>query len=218
VDEQHGLSAQVTDHPVESGKNTSDHVRALPATITIQGVISNTPVVLPADGVDQARTAQIQVEGPPVPLNGLFPGGIALPGVNIGGFATNLPRQRATVQGFDREFDRVLAARQSLELINAQGILVTIVTTFKTYYSMAFESISFQRNKDLGNAVTVSLQAKEVLVGQVNAAAVPAIQTTKADTGHKPTQPVEKEKAANRTLLHTLFGNEADGASIEEDL
>jgi hypothetical protein len=208
VKETHELSAQVTDHPVESGSNLTDHIRTLPARISLQGIISNTPIVVPVDGADSARGIQVLVEGAQptilVPFGGRVPLG--------------LPRQQASVLGFDRQFDRVLVARQQLELINQRGILVSIVTTFKTYYSMAFESISFDRDKDTGNAVSVQLSAKEVLIGQVTSASVPAIATSKKDTGHKPAAPVEKEKASNRTMLHTMFGDEADGASIEEDL
>lgn len=37
-------SADVTSHPVEQGADVSDHVRAQPLDIKIEGVISNTPI------------------------------------------------------------------------------------------------------------------------------------------------------------------------------
>lgn len=35
---------QVTDHPIEEGANPSDHRRVLPVALTIEGVLTNTPL------------------------------------------------------------------------------------------------------------------------------------------------------------------------------
>lgn len=45
VNEAHERSAAVTQHPVEQGVNITDHVRPEPATISIDGVVSGTPLV-----------------------------------------------------------------------------------------------------------------------------------------------------------------------------
>ncbi len=42
--ETHELSAETTEHPIEEGADVTDHVRILPDQITIEGVVSNTPV------------------------------------------------------------------------------------------------------------------------------------------------------------------------------
>ena len=42
------LTAEVTDFPVEQGSAITDHVRPMNGTITLEGVISNTPFVLPS--------------------------------------------------------------------------------------------------------------------------------------------------------------------------
>ncbi|MCP4570674.1 MAG: hypothetical protein GY841_24075 [FCB group bacterium] len=46
VSENHTMSAEVTEHPVEEGSDIADHIRLGPREIEIVGVISNTPVVL----------------------------------------------------------------------------------------------------------------------------------------------------------------------------
>ena len=38
------LTNEVTSHPVESGSEVSDHVRARPVTLTIEGIVSDTPI------------------------------------------------------------------------------------------------------------------------------------------------------------------------------
>lgn len=40
----HVGEVEVTDHPVEEGADVSDHVRPLPERLTIDGIISNTPL------------------------------------------------------------------------------------------------------------------------------------------------------------------------------
>lgn len=42
ISESHSFSAEISDHPVESGQSIVDHVRSLPVTLMIDGIISNT--------------------------------------------------------------------------------------------------------------------------------------------------------------------------------
>jgi len=46
LSESHSRSAQVTEHPVEGGAVVSDHIIADPAEITINGVVTNSPIYL----------------------------------------------------------------------------------------------------------------------------------------------------------------------------
>lgn len=45
VQETHGKSAKVTEHPVEDGSTISDHIISQPDTISINGIVSNHPLV-----------------------------------------------------------------------------------------------------------------------------------------------------------------------------
>lgn len=44
LSETHSASVEVTDHPVESGASVSDHARALPEQLTIEGLVTNNPL------------------------------------------------------------------------------------------------------------------------------------------------------------------------------
>jgi hypothetical protein len=46
ISESHSFSAEISEHPVESGESIVDHVRNLPITLTIDGLITNTPMNL----------------------------------------------------------------------------------------------------------------------------------------------------------------------------
>ena len=47
VTEEHGADNEVTAHPVEEGAAVVDHIRQQPDTITLEGIVTNTP--LPTD-------------------------------------------------------------------------------------------------------------------------------------------------------------------------
>jgi hypothetical protein len=61
ISEQHQGDVEVTEHPVEFGANIVDHARPKPEQVTLEGLISNTPITL-----GQARrivsTAGVAVE------------------------------------------------------------------------------------------------------------------------------------------------------------
>ena len=44
VTETHTSTATVTEHPVESGSNITDHIRPEPVQLSVNGIITNTPI------------------------------------------------------------------------------------------------------------------------------------------------------------------------------
>lgn len=56
VKEEHGFENEITEHPVEQGADIVDHVRARPIVVTLEGVVSDTPV---QDFVRASRTAAL---------------------------------------------------------------------------------------------------------------------------------------------------------------
>lgn len=60
VQETHVANVEVTKHPVEQGAAISDHAREEPETVTIEGLVSNTPI-----GEAERRAAGDQVKGQP---------------------------------------------------------------------------------------------------------------------------------------------------------
>lgn len=62
VSEEHGFPSEVTSHPVEQGPDISDHIRNLPEEITLESIVSDTPIGEVA--ADPSR----QAAGPDAPL------------------------------------------------------------------------------------------------------------------------------------------------------
>lgn len=56
ISEGHRSPAQVTTNPVEVGLNVTDHIRALPARLTIRGMVSNSPLGRPGLLLDPEPT------------------------------------------------------------------------------------------------------------------------------------------------------------------
>lgn len=58
ISETHDANVEVTDHPVESGFNVTDHARPQPETVKIDGYISNTPIPFGAASPRMVSTTQ----------------------------------------------------------------------------------------------------------------------------------------------------------------
>lgn len=66
VREEHTLENEVTVHPVEDGADVTDHIRRKPSPLTIEGVVSDTPIgdvaLLRSDTVLPSREALEHIE------------------------------------------------------------------------------------------------------------------------------------------------------------
>jgi|SRR6185503_3872212 len=200
--ERHASPATITDHPVESGANTSDHIRPEPETLSLQGVVSNTPILLPTDHTDGASKIQVEVEGVgpsvrvPLPIAGALIGNIPLPGLTPKGH----------VLGFSPDFDRVAAVYEELLKIRNSGTLVGIITTLREYENMGIAMIEVLRDANSGNILALSLEFKEVQFGSTEEVPVPIIPRGKADKGTKAPKLSAPGGAERASALYNAFG------------
>lgn len=151
VREGHDLQAEVTEHPVESGANIADHIRPLPATLAIDGIVTNHPIELPGSHVEGARQRanSIEIEAEPsVGAAAIIPGvdqAVAL----LGALRIDVTSKRtfaATPLHFTEPFDRVSAVHQALVAMFERRQLVTIVTGLTTYQNVALTSLHVERS------------------------------------------------------------------------
>ncbi len=207
VSEKHRLTSTVTDHPIEVGKNASDHIRPDPDELEFTGVITNTPIILPGNFVDGARAIQVQVEGAPRTVGNTVGRVIPIVGALAARIPLPLPRQTATVLGFSPAFDRVGAVFQALRDLREDGSLVTAITTLRTYENMAIVSLEVERSAELGNTLQLVCALKEVRIGLTVATEVPAIPTSKVAKGPRPPKPATQAPTTeSESVLHSLFG------------
>jgi hypothetical protein len=176
LSESHNAEVEATDHPVEQGADVTDHLRAKPRTVTIEGLITNTP--MPDPGVD-ARNAEVtEVRSPD--------GRVV--------FDSRTPTMDATRAG---------AAYRDLLALRA-GKLVTVVTAIETLENMAITSIQVPRDAKSGQALRFSIQLKEIR--QVSSATTKIVENkvkSKKDLGKQtptPTPAATRSKSVLKSI------------------
>lgn len=204
--ETHQFPVTVTDHPVERGLNISDHLRPEPIQLELETMVTNHPLTL-LDHVDGARETQVEVKGAgktvgnvigrPIPIVGALASKIPLP----------LPADTGIVKSFTPTFDRVSNILDQLLIIRNTGVLVTVITSVRTYPQMAITSFAFPRDAALGNSLKTTIQLKEVRLGSTTDAPAPVIPTKKADKGTKVPEETE-DLDSDSTALFNAFGGE----------
>jgi hypothetical protein len=155
-------SAEVTEHPVETGSAVADHVRPLNGTITLEGVITNAPIALPATQMNGATLA---------------PGVVTLP-----------DGSRATALRFSGAFDRVRACDETLRGLVEAGAIVSITTGLRTVNSLAITRYRPERTGETGDAIKIVLEFKRVRLATTARAPVPAVRRAQVrlDRGAQP--------------------------------
>lgn len=175
VRESHGLSADVTEHPVEEGADITDHIRAKPRTFSIEGLISNTPIEVPQSHMDGAveDTSPITIEGEPSFGNVDTPvGEVNIPGsgqlsalAGVVGIKLGSKREfPAQMLHFSQEFDRVGAVHLDLESIILTAKRITVVTTLTIYENCALTDLNVERDFKTGNALRFTASGRELRI------------------------------------------------------
>lgn len=221
--EQPTMSSQITDHPVETGANISDHVRAEPLKLEIEGVITNTPHYLPKDhvGVDNdiildRAVANIQgfdnrskvsgvrptlgniIRGP-LGVGTLIPIGAAQE-AQIGRQVPNTQVAALTAR-FLSEFDRVRAVYDEVQNLWQAGTLVDVETALSRYEQMAIESFSPNREAGYGDTLRFTMAFKQVRVVSSKLVAIPRFATKKVAKGTITPEEDEDPEAVGAYVL-----------------
>jgi len=139
VSEQHTLTNTITDHPVETGFNASDHSRPNPDLVTMDCRISNTPLS----------------------------SGQATEAVKAGAFTIQTTTAAAQAAGAIGAVDGYAQGEWAkLRRLRDIGAIVTVATTMGSYDSMAIESISLPRSARNYDAIAFSISFKRIRVVQ----------------------------------------------------
>lgn len=194
LSEQHGAQAIITDQPVEKRPNITDHIRPMPLRLSLEAFFSDTPTVSSLSTILGKSVSTQQTAGSAVRLASDFSGAIKCVDADQFARATgqqSLPpgMQRPLALQFDTPVNRVKETYADLVDACQSGGLFIINTTLKTYKNMAIENISAPRNAAMGNAISCTLDFKEIIEADVLTVRAPlAPQKRKKQNGHKPTK------------------------------
>lgn len=166
-------AAEITEHPVETGTAVADHIRPLNPTITLEGIISNAPVLVPSTQMEGATRAAA---------------------------STTLPSgQKVTAQRWSGAFNRKAACDRILQALVEGGVLVTLTTPLRVTDNLALARYKVDELADTGDALALTLELRRVRIVSTRRVAVPAVRRlqVQADRG---SQPVDDRSLLARAL------------------
>lgn len=145
-------SAETTEHPVETGSAIADHVKPGNDTLTLEGVISNTPVRVPTTHT-RGLTRQ------------------------AGNLDLTVGREtvRVQVQQWSGTLERVRDCDGVLAGLVASGTALRLTTGLRTVENLVLIRYRVDRTAEVGNALAVSLDLKRIRVVATSRVSVPAV-------------------------------------------
>jgi hypothetical protein len=148
--ESYESTAETIEHAVDSGVVLSDHVKRNPDTITLEGMVTNTPIVLPLTQMGGV-TAGVQ------------PSTLSVGGREI----------KASVLTFSGPFDRVRAVDEALQALMG-GVVVRYTGTLRTTDDMVVTRYRVDRDAQTGAALPVTIELRKIRRAEVRRVPVPA--------------------------------------------
>jgi Dit-like tail protein len=178
LSEAHSVEVEATEHPVESGVNIVDHLRPKPRTLTLEGVVSDTPLADPQDGTQEVRYRP--------PAKGA--------------------EEQVLFAKPRYEKGRAKSAWEHLLALKDSGELVTIATYLAEYKSMALVKLDSTRDAKTGDAVRFTATFREVRIVTLKRETLQSLPkaNAKKDLGKKATKPTEAA-VDNRTVAKKAF-------------
>lgn len=212
--ESHTSTLRVTENPIETGSNISDHAVLEPKEITIMGVMVSysQPTEL------TSRSSSIDLDDYPLSIDVSPIGAKALDIAKdfasnaIGNKVTNiaaqyLPNFQTPLADFSGG-DRVRNAFDSLLSLQRSGELVEVMTHSKIYENMMITLIMFNQDKEFSGEFSITLREIFIVESKIGAGLVVEgsdmpKQVSKGNAG--TTQPKKIEE--NSSMAHDLAKN-----------
>jgi hypothetical protein len=148
----------ITEHPIEEGADVADFVRPQLKRYTVEGYVSDTPLLSNPDVVNQTSFTGIELQIPDQP----FKFGVSnLIGAGIG--ALNPPKPlRVNMLTFDDFKSRKRAAYDLLEDARVNARELRVITSMTEYENMVIEQVVTTRTPDSGNGATFNVTVKQI--------------------------------------------------------
>ena len=202
----HIWMATVTEHPVEKGVAITDHVRPGPFRLSVDVVVSNTPIALPnaaddsfTDGITQS-SGQTSLALPQTQVLQQTAQGANTPAK----FGTLNQSGSATTFQWSAQFDRVRKVYEALsDLIgDAPQDGITVEATLALYDSMEIVSISVPRSADMGTAIRFTMDLQQIRIVEAQTVATPAPKFALKKRGHQASK--EEKDAKKASFAHNV--------------
>ena len=164
LQESHDLSSEITEHPVEEGADVTDHVRPRLRRVSIEGFVSDTPVLGNPGVADVAEFVSLELQIPDKPAQISLSGGIK---AGIGAVSEALfgptPPLKVTMLRLDDVKSRKRAVYDALEDARLNARLCRVITSLHEYDNMLIEQVTPTRTPENGNGAIFSFTTKEIV-------------------------------------------------------
>lgn len=215
INEQHSRDAQVTQFPVETGQVVTDHIIVNPPELTVQGIITDSPIGNARSLLTEVIATGVTLAAPPLL--------VAAAGVGVGAVSTAYANyeadQAAKKPGGQNVGAMSLSQLAFAKLFALQGgdpeayppappTLIHVSSRMRLYTNMAIKSISVPRDKTVSNAIVVQINLQKVFLIRPQTINVevldnPGLAAGKANEGPKDTTVNDALNAYNESNAAT---------------
>lgn len=181
IGEQHIGASQVTEHQVENGPDVADHIRPMPNKVSIDGIITNTPINTPTTQMFGVTGRQEKIDAGSTSYRALK---------------------------FSDTFDRVKDAHNTITEALEGSALWTVTTTLARYENMVVVNYSVTRNAENGNSLRFVADFQQIrIVESQEVAALPSQKKGTKHNGHQsPSESSDTEKQGQTTAFSLIHG------------
>lgn len=189
LSESHQYDNEISEFPVESGSNISDHIKQNPERITINGFITNTPVEVITENVSNViQTSPGEAE-------------------------VRSSERTGTSNRVELAQDALLRiSGRKIQGANQEPEIIDIITGLRVYTGMAMESLEIPRDASTGQTLRftatfikiLTVESETVLIPNAIPAIVDKAQS-KVDKGKQTVQEPTAQQSALSRLASSLF-------------
>lgn len=198
INEQHGRDAQVTTSPIEDGGVVSDHIIVSPVTLSLTGVISDTPLYGGSRFMTQTYGNAATAFLPPLGVV------TAASAYTYGTRAAALDNPANETQSPSKAAYNTLMAMAAGDPKANPPVLpspITVLTAYARYPDMVIKSLSMPRDASTGGQCIFTLQLEQIMrVAPMSVPIAvlkdPQASSGRSNLGEKPTKPSKVALAA----------------------
>lgn len=202
IQQTHSYQAEVTEHEVEVGANTTDHIRQRAETVRLSCILTDSPMRGAPDASMDGTTSAWLTNAVP-----LFSA------------ARTISNQQSAVSA-DPNADNPEAGRwrvmfDRLQKLKNDGTLCTLVTTPKAYKNMVISGIEAPHDATVADALRVTLELRQIRVVQTAVSTVTLLAKTntgkpKAELGPQTPKTPDAVTATQATQSKSALAAAAD--------
>ena len=204
ISETHELEATVSKNPIENGSDITDNVRLQPRSLSIEGMITETPITLLGSAFGLFTGASFAV-GETI-LGPLAGQALAAGTGSLAGLISNRNED-------DADFKQ--KAYDYLKELWRNRVPFTVVTTLERYENMVISKLSVPKSIETGRALRFTATFEEVQIVQTLTAVVTENNVKNPGSADKQSlgkQPTTEASAGNTESASVLF-NAFDSAT-----